>query len=99
MTTIELQRFAMIDLNSGYVWHVCDAESAAAACSIAVADTGGDHGVKFREITRSEINTTAGGFAVHLAPAGYDCDDGQDAAQIAAVGAMPRVGYFRAVDC
>jgi hypothetical protein len=94
----DMTRFALIDLNSGFVWHACNAESAAQACVMAVAETGGtvcNDGESYREIVRSDIHSSAGGFAVHIAPDGYVCEDGQDIEQIEAVVAMPLAGYYR----
>ena len=93
-----MSRFALIELNSGFIWHVCDAESPEAACCSAdrEADYTRQHG-EYQEISRSDLRTSAGGYAVHQAPACYVCDDDQDADEIAEVGAMPLVGYYRSL--
>lgn len=89
--------FATIELNSGYVWWVGAADDAADACARSDAETGGEYGRKFDQISRSEINSSAGGYAVYEVPAGFDVTDGQNEEQIAAVEAQRLVGYFRAV--
>lgn len=91
-----MTRFALIDLNSGFVWHVCDADTPEAACTIADAECGGDAGVRYTSAARQDAYAH-GGLAVHVAPAGYHCADGEDADQIAEVVAMPLAGYYRAL--
>lgn len=89
-----VQNFALIDLNSGFVWWVGQADSAADACMRADADIDQPRG-EYHAVTRSEINSTAGGYSVKLAPAGFDVQDGQNAAEIAAVDALPLAGFYR----
>lgn len=90
------RRFATIELNSGYVWWVGDAADEADACRKSDAEGGGQTEGQYRRIMSSEINSTAGGYAVHEVPAGFYLTDGQDKNQISAVTAQPLVGYYRA---
>ena len=90
-----MQRFAIIESNSGYVWGVVDAETAMAACAACDAEVGGDRGEgAYEEVSASELRTTRGVYDVRTAPAGFDVQDGQDREEIAAVEAMPRAGVF-----
>jgi hypothetical protein len=90
-----MQRFAIIESNSGYVWGVVDAETALAACSVCDADVGGDRGEgAYEEVSSSELRTSRGVYDVRLAPAGFDVADGQDSEAIASVQALPRAGVF-----
>ena len=90
-----MTRFATIDLNSGYIWWAGDADSATDACVMSHACTGGYHSTEWAEISRSEINRTAGGYAVYQIPDDLSVDDGQNADTITAVTACPLSGYFR----
>ena len=90
-----MQRFAIIESNSGYVWGVVDAETALAACAACDAEVGGDRGEgAYEEVSASEPRTTRGVYDVRMAPAGFDVQDGQDSDDIAAVEALPRAGRF-----
>jgi hypothetical protein len=90
-----MQRFAIIESNSGYVWGVVDAETALAACAACDAEVGGDRGEgAYEEVSASELRTTRGVYDVRTAPAGFDVQDGQDRDEIAAVEALPRSGVF-----
>lgn len=92
-----MTRYALIDLESGYVWHVCDAETPEAACTLATAETGGMAGVRYVPTTRAGAgNYSSSGYSVHIAPAGYDCRDGRDRDTIRQVWEMPSAGAFRA---
>lgn len=91
-----LKNFALIELNSGFVWWVGEAETPADACMRADADIDQPRG-DYDQISASEIRSTAGGYAVHVAPVGFDVQDGQDREAIAAVSAMPLSGYFRLI--
>ncbi|HOW47358.1 MAG TPA: hypothetical protein PLB26_06860 [Rubrivivax sp.] len=86
-------RFAILEPNSGYVWGVVDAESAIEACSVLDRKIGGrpDEGA-YEPI--GDLDPSRDAYDVRLAPAGFDADDGQDPAAIAAVNAMPAVGLF-----
>lgn len=85
------QRFATIDLASGFVWWVGDAEDPADACARSHAETGNTP-AEFVACTRTDGAAT---YAVHEVPAGFDVEDGQQAAAIAATEAHPLAGYFR----
>ena len=84
-------RFATIDLASGFVWWVGDAEDPADACARSHAETGNTP-AEFVACTRTDGAAT---YAVHEVPAGFDVEDGQQAAAIAATEAHPLAGYFR----
>lgn len=90
-----MTRFATIELNSGYVWWAGEADSASDACVMSHAVQGGYHSTEWEGISRSEINSTAGGYAVYEIPETLAVDDGQDADTIEAVTACPLAGYFR----
>ncbi len=90
-----MSRFATIELNSGYVWWAGEAASPTDACIMSHAVQGGHHSTEWDPISRSEINSTAGGYAVHTIPESLMVDDGQDADTIEAVAACPLAGYFR----
>lgn len=90
-----MQRFAIIESNSGYVWGVVDAESALAACSACDEQAGGDRGDgEYQPASVSDLRTTRGVYDVREAPAGFDVQDGKDAQSIAAVEALPRAGIY-----
>ena len=92
-------RFAMIDINSGYVWGVETAANAVAACAQMDQAIGGvtraydEHGPRSYAERRGQS-----GYIVHAVPAEFDVDDGQDAAQIAAVGSYPCVAIVLVSD-
>lgn len=88
------QTFALIDNASGYVWHVCQANSPEAACAKAAIETGGDE--RAFEHTY-QLASNEYGFHVYAAPAGFTVNDGQNAAEIAAVSALPLIGKYREV--
>lgn len=91
-----MTRFALIELNSGFVWWVGDADGAIQACQRSDDDTGNTNRAgEFQPISRGEISSTAGGYAVHLAPAGFDVQDGQDPDAITLTDALPLAGYYR----
>lgn len=90
-------RFVTIELNSGYVWWVGDADDAVDACNRSDAETGNLHPGKWERISASEIRSTAGGYAVHSVPDGYEVYDGRDQSAIDAAKAMPLAGYFRRI--
>ena len=90
-----MQRFAILESNSGYVWGVVDAETAIDACSVCDAEIGGDRGAgQYESASYSDLRTTRGVYDVRIAPAGFDVQDGQDPASIAAVEALPRAGIY-----
>ena len=91
---IEMTRFATLDMNSGYIWWSGNADSATDACVKSHACTG-NYRTEWAEISRSEINSTANGYAVYQIPDDLSVDDGQDADTITAVTASPLSGYFR----
>lgn len=90
-----MQRFAIIESNSGYVWCVVNADSALAACSICDAETGGDRGEgHYETVGVGDLRTTRGVYDVRVAPAEFDVQDGRAAESIAAVEALPRAGIY-----
>lgn len=90
-----MQRFAVLESNSGYVWGVVSAESAFAACSAVDAEVGNrPESGKYESVSVGELRTTQGVYDVRSAPAEFDVADGQDRDAIAAVEALPRAGVF-----
>ena len=90
-----MERFAILESNSGYVWGVVSAESALAACALVDAETGArPEAGTFESVSVGELLTTRGVYDVRTAPAHFDVADGQDRAEIAAVTALPRAGVF-----
>lgn len=87
-----MTRFALIDLDSGYVWGVYDADTPAAACQMSDRDNKAAPRT-YTDTYRSQISGKSG-FAVHAAPAGFDINDGQNSDEIQAVSALPLIGYF-----
>jgi hypothetical protein len=85
-------RYALIDTNSGFVFGVTDATDPTTACRL-IDESLHEFGRTYEEHgPRSGAErTTQGGYVVYEAPAGFDVTDGQDAEQIAAVEALPRV--------
>lgn len=83
-------RFATVDIASGFVWWIGDAEDPADACARSHAETGNTT-AEFVECRGTDGAT----YAVHEVPAGFDVEDGQQAAAIAATEAHPFAGYFR----
>ena len=92
-------RFAMIDINSGYVWGVETADDAVAACRQMDQAIGGvtrdydEHSPRSHAERRGQS-----GYIVYAVPTEFDVDDGQDAGQIAAVEAHPRVAVVLVSD-
>lgn len=94
-----MNRYAIIETNSGYVWGVVNAQSALDACTEVDKAVGGDPGEGwYQTVPAGEWNTDRGYYDVRQAPEGFDVDDGQDREQIAAVNALPRVGMFQWID-
>jgi hypothetical protein len=94
-----MTRFALIDIDSGFAWGVADAESPAEACRLVDEDFGAD-GRDYEDHGPDSYADRQGrpGYIVHEVPAGFDVDDGQDKAQIAAVEAHPRVAIVLITD-
>ena len=94
-----MNRFAIIESNSGYVWGVVDAEDALSACSAVDSQSGCECGTgQYEPVSVSELRSTRGVYDVRFAPAGFAVNDGQNADEIASVDAMPRAGVFGWVD-
>jgi len=92
-------RFAMIDLNSGYVWGVETADDAVAACRQMDQAIGGVDRIYDKHGPNSYAERRGqSGYIVYAVPAEFDVDDGQDAAQIVAVEAHPRVAIVLVSD-
>ena len=88
MTKQTSARYAVIDNGSGFIWGVVDAASPLAACAAVDADLCPHDGPRtYTEANR--YNLLGDGFHVYVAPATFDCDDGQDEIAIAAVSDMP----------
>lgn len=91
--TANAKRYATIDLNSGYVWWVGDAESPEQACELSDME-GLDEPRQFVEVNRSQIDRAT--YAVYAVPADFTVTDGEGPEQISAVQAWPLVGLFAA---
>jgi hypothetical protein len=90
-----MQRFAIIESNSGYVWGIVDAETALDACYACDEEIGGrPYEGTYEEVSGADLRTTRGVYDVREAPAGFDVRDGQNRESIAAVEALPRAGLF-----
>lgn len=90
-----MQRFAIIESNTGHVWGVVNAESALAACTACDVEAGGDRGEgQYESVSVGELSTSRGIYDVRLAPADFDVRDGQDRDAISATEALPRAGLF-----
>jgi hypothetical protein len=89
-----MQRFAILESNSGFVWGVVDAETALAACAECDREVGERGDGQYAPVSASEIHSTRGVYDVRHAPAGFDVQNGQDADEIAIVDALPRAGLF-----
>lgn len=85
--------YAIIENYSGFVWSVQVAADPIAACR-QMDETLGAPGRAYEEGGVADLRTTAAVYDVRLAPAGFDVDDGQDPAQIAAVEALPRAAVI-----
>ena len=91
-----MPRFATIELNSGFVWWIGDADDALQACQRSDVDTGcTDQPGEFIATSLSEIKSTEGGYAVYPVPADYDVQDGQDQEAIDVTAAHRLASYYR----
>ena len=87
-----MQRFALIESNTGYVWGVVNAETALAACAECdIQMAGGDRGEGAYEPANFGDRNF---YEVHIAPEDFDVQNGQNDDEIAAVEALPRAGRF-----
>lgn len=91
MTDFTSPRFATIDLQTGYVWWVGQADSAADACARSHAETGNTPA----EFVECASRDAAAVYAVYEVPEGFAVDDGQDADAINTTQAHPLAGHFR----
>lgn len=84
-----MNRYAMIDSYTGFVWGVRDAESPLEAAK--AMDDSIQPGVtrEYENGSAWDIRNGADGWFVYSAPDGFDVQDGQDKNQIAAVEALP----------
>ena len=73
-------RYVVIDRHSGYIFHVCDAETPEDAALQTQIAVNGDRGWTVQTLDLSD--TTTRGYEVHIAPADWQCDDGQDPAAL-----------------
>ena len=89
--TNAIATFATIDIHTGFVWWIGEAESAADACARSHSDTGNTP-AEFVECYRADAKAA---YAVYKVPAGFDVADGQDAEAIADTQANTFVGFFR----
>ena len=69
-------RYALVDRHSGYIWHVCDAETPVYAALQAQIAVDGDRAYGAKPLPLGD--TTSRGYEVHVMPADWECDDGQD---------------------
>ena len=92
------KKYAAIELNSGFVWGVTSAETPEAACAAIQSEaTGFREAFTFESISKSDANTTAGGFALYEVAENFDVQDGQAIDEIEKTKAYPLTGYFREV--
>jgi hypothetical protein len=92
-----MTRYAVIEINSGYIWAIVNAETALEACAAADrAANSADRldGHHYEVGYRGDSNCA---YDVRIAPADFDEPDGQDQKAIDAVDAMPRAGLFALV--
>jgi hypothetical protein len=82
-----MNRYALIDSNSGFVWGVTDAAGPLSACRQVDSDVGGRGACSYRIALGADVTTgpDVGFYAVYAVPQNFDVDDGQDPDQIAAV--------------
>ena len=73
-------RYALVDRHSGYIWHVCDAETPEDAALQTQIAVDGDRGYTVEHLFLGD--TTDRGYEVHVMPADWECDDGQDPEKI-----------------
>ncbi len=93
-------RYALIDSHSGFVWGVVDAADPLDAAALVErdADPSAAAGRSYEEITASDA-TSRDHYLVYDATAlTIEITDGQDDAQIEAVGALPLVARVCSVD-
>jgi hypothetical protein len=82
-----MNRYALIDDASGFVWGVCFADDPVTACRL--VDEGiGEHDRDYEDIGNARLDGRSG-YHVHIVPADMIIDDGQDADQIEAVSQSP----------
>jgi hypothetical protein len=88
-----MDRFAIIDVKSGFVCGVTDATDPADACKRIDHDAGeyGREYETFSPLSAALSLEGHSGYLVHRVDADFDVADGQDADAIAAVQAFPRV--------
>lgn len=86
-----MTRYALIDKHSGYVFGVVEAKDPLAAVRAVDAEDG--DGPYDYEEHGPQARVAGDGYYVYEAPAGYDCEDGQDDGVIATVSAMPLRAY------
>lgn len=89
----QIRKFATLDMNTGFVWWVGHADSAADACARSHAETG-NNTAEFVECVSRDADAV---YAVYEVPEGFDVGDGRDAHAINAAQAYPLAGYFRLV--
>ncbi len=92
-----MPRFAILESNTGFVWGVTDAATAAEACRVIDEDVG-VYGRSYSEGSVSDLRTTRGAYDVRVAPENFNVFDGQDADEIAAVEALPREAVILTAD-
>lgn len=91
-----MTRYILIDNHSGYVWGEADAASPIAACRAVDSDVDPSVGKKYEEVGTFS-NDLVSGYIVKEAPPSFPpVEDGQDAATIDAVDALPTVAFVRA---
>ena len=71
-----MTRYAMIDLNSGYLFSVQDADTPLDAVDATDRETGSDPQT-YEEVSVSQVGGRSG-YAVYTVDDDYTCDDGQD---------------------
>lgn len=91
-----MERFALLNGHTGYVWWVGNAENAAAACMAADAEIGGrpyESRYEYEPASRAEAEMQ-NGYLVYSAPSDFDVEDGMSSAEIERVIALDYAGGY-----
>jgi hypothetical protein len=92
-----MTRYAVIEINSGYIWAVVNARTALEACAAADRAAGSEDrldGHHYEVGYRGDANLT---YDVRVAPDDFDEPNGQDQKAIDTVDTMPCAGLFTLV--
>ena len=92
-----MARYALIDISSGAIFNVIDAETPEAAAWATDRELGNEKRKYERVAHPSQFAANQTGYFVYEVPADFDCDDGIDKQQIEAVKAHPLVASLRSI--